>query len=132
MVDLNKEIKLSELFKRSKKPAKAGTFKPSKPKAGKKQPKKLELVGLKIGASQLAAARVQNNGGIPRLTQVARAELEPGVVVSGEVRDVAALAKALDAFFTANRLPRKGIRLGIGTNRIGVQAVDINGVGDDR
>src|SRR5437763_14781700 len=123
MVDLNKEIKLSDLFKRSKKQGKAS--RPSQPKKSrKKQSKKLELVGVKIGASQLAAARVSNNGGVPRLTQVARAELEPGVVVSGEVRDVAALAQALDAFFTVNRLPRKGIRLGVGTNRIGVEAVE--------
>src|SRR5205814_9853705 len=68
----------------------------------------------------------------PRLAQVARVELEPGIVVSGEVRDVEALAQALDAFFTVNRLPRKGIRVGIGTSRIGVQAVDINGVADER
>jgi type IV pilus assembly protein PilM len=115
MVDLNKEIKLSDLFRRPN-----------------KKPKKLELVGVKVGASQIAAARVMNNGGVPRLAQVARTELAPGIVVSGEVRDVQALAEALDAFFTANRLPRKGIRVGIGTNRIGVQAVEINGVGDER
>ncbi len=132
MVDLNKEIKLSELFKRPKKGKAAVAKPPKKPKSRKKQTRKLELVGIKIGASQLAAARVVNNGGMPRLTHVARAELEPGVVVSGEVRDVAALAQALDAFFTVNRLPRKGIRLGIGTNRIGVQAVDIDGIGDER
>src|SRR5438045_3794065 len=100
MVDLNKEIKLSDLFKRPKKggtrPAAAT---PSKRKS-RKQPKKVELVGLKVGASQIAAARVLNNGGVPRLAQVARVELEPGIVVSGEVRDVEALAQALDAFFT--------------------------------
>jgi type IV pilus assembly protein PilM len=131
MVDLNKEIKLSDLFKRSKKGgAPAATT--GKKKSRKKQPKKLELVGLKVGASQLAAAKVVNNGGVPRVTQVARADLEPGIVVSGEVRDVEALARALDAFFTTYRLPRKGIRVGIGTNRIGVQAVEINGVADER
>jgi type IV pilus assembly protein PilM len=131
MVDLNKEIKLSDLFRRSNKKAKPQAVKPSRPKSSKK-PKKLELVGVKVGASQIAAARVMNNGGVPRLAQVARTELAPGIVVSGEVRDVQALAEALDAFFTANRLPRKGIRVGIGTNRIGVQAVEINGVGDER
>jgi type IV pilus assembly protein PilM len=132
MVDLNKEIKISDLFKRPKKQGKGGAPMASSSKARKKQSKKSELVGLKVGASQLAAARVTNNGGVPRVTHVARAELEPGIVVSGEVRNVEALARALDAFFTANRLPRKGIRLGVGTNRIGIQAVDINGVQDDR
>ena len=64
--------------------------------------------------------------------QLARVPLEPGVVVGGEVRDVAALATALDRFFTDNKLPRRGIRLGIGTNRIGVRTVDIEGVDDER
>src|SRR6266480_2784195 len=134
MVDLNKEIKLSELFgrKKSAKPAAAKPRKSSKPAKRKKQAKRLELVGLKIGASQLAAARVVNNGGVPRLMQLARTELDPGIVVSGEVRDVPALAQALDAFFTTHRLPRRGIRLGIGTNRIGVRALDIDGIDDDR
>ena len=64
--------------------------------------------------------------------QLARVPLAPGVVVGGEVRDVAALATALDRFFTDNKLPRRGIRLGIGTNRIGVRTVDIEGVDDER
>ena len=131
MVDLNKEIKLSDLFRRPKK-AKSSTAKPTRSRTSKKQSRKMELVGVKVGASQIAAARVMNNGGVPRLTQVARAELAPGIVVSGEVRDVQALAEALDAFFAANRLPRKGMRVGVGTNRIGVQAVEINGVQDER
>lgn len=131
MVDLNKEIKLSDLFRRPKK-TKPSTAKQTRSRTSKKQSRKMELVGVKVGASQIAAARVMNNGGVPRLTQVARAELRPGIVVSGEVRDVQALADALDAFFTANRLPRKGIRVGVGTNRIGVQAVEINGVQDER
>src|SRR5205807_5626745 len=54
------------------------------PKAGKR------LVGLKIGASQLAAARVANNGSA-ELLQVAREPLEPGIVVGGELRDPDAL-----------------------------------------
>jgi type IV pilus assembly protein PilM len=64
--------------------------------------------------------------------QLARTPLEPGVVVGGEVRDVRALATALDRFFVDNNLPRRGIRLGIGTNRIGVRTVDIEGVDDER
>jgi type IV pilus assembly protein PilM len=141
VVDLNKEIKLSELFRRPRKKAapeqgeaKAAPKPRSRPKKEKKQQqhKRVELVGLKVGASQLAAARVVNNGGTPRLMQLARMELEPGIVVSGEVRDVQGLADALDRFFTENKLPRRGIRLGIGTNRIGVRALDIDGVEDER
>jgi type IV pilus assembly protein PilM len=142
VVDLNQEIKLSELFRRPNKKKKAAPAQTeskrapkSRPKKAKKQQaqhKRIELVGLKVGASQLAAARVVNNGGTPRLMQLARTELEPGIVVSGEVRDVQGLADALDRFFTENKLPRRGIRLGIGTNRIGVRALDIDGVEDER
>ena len=57
-----------------------------------------KLVGLKIGASQIAAAHVVNNGA-PELVQVVREPLEPGVVVGGELRDPEALAEALKRFF---------------------------------
>ena len=129
-MDLNKDIKLSELVRRpSKKKTKApGVTKPSS--KSRKKHRKQEIVGLKIGASQIAASRVVNNG-YAKLVQLARVELEPGVVVAGEVRNVTALAEALDTFFTENKLPRRGIRLGIGTNRIGVRTVDIEGVEDD-
>src|SRR4051812_30034583 len=132
-MDLNKEIKLSDLVRRPKKKAKAaaGTTKPSSAKRKKRG--KQELVGLKIGASQIAASRVVNNGGpTAKLVQLARVPLELGIVVGGEVRDVQALAAALDRFFTENKLPRRGIRLGIGTNRIGVRTLDIEGIDDER
>ena len=128
-MDLNKEIKLSDLVRRPKKKKKPGVVKPSSAK--RKRRRKQEIVGLKIGASQIAASRVVNNGSA-KLVQLARVPLEPGVVVGGEVRDVAALATALERFFSDNKLPRRGIRLGIGTNRIGVRTVDIEGVDDER
>jgi type IV pilus assembly protein PilM len=130
-LDFNKEIKLSDLVRRKKKAKSPGVSKPSSAK--RKRRRKQEIVGLKIGASQIAASRVVNNGGpAAKLVQLARVPLEPGVVVGGEVRDVKALATALDSFFTDNKLPRRGIRLGIGTNRIGVRTVDIEGVDDER
>jgi type IV pilus assembly protein PilM len=129
-MDLNKEIKLSDLVRRPKKKT-PGVTKPSSVK--RKRRRKQEIVGLKIGASQIAASRVVNNGGpTAKLVQLARVPLEPGVVVGGEVRDVAALATALNSFFTDNKLPRRGIRLGIGTNRIGVRTIDIEGIDDER
>ena len=128
-MDLNKEIKLSDLVRRPKKKKTPGVVQPSNGK--RKRRRKQEIVGLKIGASQIAASRVVNNGSA-KLVQLARVPLEPGIVVAGEVRDVAALATALDSFFSDNKLPRRGIRLGIGTNRIGVRTVDIEGVDDER
>jgi type IV pilus assembly protein PilM len=89
------------------------------------------LVGLKIGASQLAAARVANNGSA-ELLQVAREPLMPGIVVGGELRDPDALADALKDFFAKHKLPKKGVRLGIANNRIGVRTFEIGGIADPK
>jgi type IV pilus assembly protein PilM len=89
------------------------------------------LVGLKIGASQLAAARVANNGSA-ELLQVAREPLEAGIVVGGELRDPDALAAALKEFFAKHKLPKKGVRLGIANNRIGVRTFEIAGIQDQK
>jgi type IV pilus assembly protein PilM len=181
-MDLKKEIKLSDLFRRRKaaaeeeapteeqlpvaEPPKKSRF-ARRPKA-EKQPKKSrfarrpkaekqpkqpkppkapkeprprrqvavgrrgkKLVGLKIGASQLAAARVVNNGQ-PELVQIAREPIEPGIVVGGELREPDALAEALKHFFRVNKLPRQGVRLGIASNRIGVRIFDIVGIEDEK
>jgi type IV pilus assembly protein PilM len=89
------------------------------------------IVGLKIGASQLAAARVSNNGSA-ELLQVAREPLAPGIVVGGELRDPDALAEALKDFFTKHGLPKKGVRLGLANNRIGVRTFEIAGIEDQK
>jgi type IV pilus assembly protein PilM len=89
------------------------------------------IVGLKIGASQLAAARVSNNGSA-ELLQVAREPLAPGIVVGGELRDPEALAEALKDFFAKHGLPKKGVRLGIANNRIGVRTFEIAGIEDEK
>jgi type IV pilus assembly protein PilM len=90
-----------------------------------------KLVGLKIGASQLAAARVHNNGSA-QLLQLARQDLDAGVVVSGELRDPEALAQALKAFFKKHKLPKTAVRLGIANNRIGVRTFDLAGIEDPK
>jgi type IV pilus assembly protein PilM len=106
--------------------------KPSKSKSqkGSTPAKQLKRVtGLKIGGSQLAAARVHNNG-VPELVQVARQELEPGIIVGGELRDPDALVSALKDFFKRHKLPRQGVRLGIANNRIGVRTFELSGIDD--
>jgi type IV pilus assembly protein PilM len=89
------------------------------------------IVGLKIGASQLSAATVTNNGHAEVL-QAARTPLEPGIVSGGELRDPEALAEALKGFFAAHKLPKRGVRLGIATNRIGVRTLEIAGIDDPK
>jgi|SRR5438105_4011418 len=120
-------------FKRKPKP-KALPDQADRPKKERKrrdasQKRAKRVVGLKIGASQLAAARVVNNGS-PELVQVARKELEPGLVVAGELREPELLADALRSFFREHRLPRQGVRLGIASNRIGVRSFEIAGITD--
>jgi len=100
-------------------------------KAGASKTLHGEVVGLKIGASQLAASLVAHNGSA-RLLQLARGPLPSGIVVSGEVRDIPALAAALDEFFRTHKLPRRGVRLGVATNRIGVRSFELEGIEDER
>jgi type IV pilus assembly protein PilM len=101
----------------------AGKVAGAKPGAGK------TIIGLKIGASQVAAARV-SNGATPELLQVARLPLPDGVVVGGELRDIETLAETLTELFAKNKLPKKGVRLGIANSRIGVRTFEIAGIDD--
>ena len=87
-----------------------------------------KVVGLKVGASQIAAAVVTGNGDSPALVDIARRPLEQGVVVDGELRDPEALARALKAFFKDHDLPAKNVRLGLSSSRVGVRTFDIAGV----
>lgn len=119
-MDWKREIRLGDLLRPL-----AGRVRARLPRRAR------SVVGLKIGGSQLAAARVLN-GEHAELVQVARTELDPGVVVGGELRDPDALATALSAFFRKHRLPRRGVRLGISNTRIGVRLFEIAGIDDPR
>lgn len=88
-----------------------------------------DVVGLKIGSSRLAAARVVP-GDDPELLQAASREMPPGIMRDGEVEDVAALSETLRDFFRDARLPSSRVRLGIGSNRIGVRRLEVDGVTD--
>lgn len=90
-----------------------------------------QVVGLRIGSTQLTAAHVRNNGSA-EVVQLASLPLERGVIVAGEVREPIALAKALKAFFAQNKLPKKTIRLGVASNRIGVRVLDVPSVDDPK
>jgi type IV pilus assembly protein PilM len=125
-----KEISLKRKPKAQKQPkAAAKAAKQAKGKGSKDRGQVQKLVGLKIGASQLAAASVANNGAA-ELLQVARQDLEAGVVVGGELRDPERLTVALREFFANNNLPRRNVRLGVANNRIGVRTFEIVGVDD--
>jgi type IV pilus assembly protein PilM len=107
---------------KQRKPKPASTFSGGRQK---------QVVGLSIGASELAAAVVVNNGR-PKLVKAARHTLPTDVVAGGEVRDAEALANELAAFFSAADLPRKNVRLGIGSSRTGVRVFERPTVDDPR
>jgi type IV pilus assembly protein PilM len=90
-----------------------------------------QIVGLKIGSSQLAAAVVVNNGR-PKLVKAARHTLPDGLVAGGEVRDPEALAAEIASFFRTADLPRKNVRLGVGNSRTGVRVFERPTVDDPR
>jgi type IV pilus assembly protein PilM len=100
-------------------------------KAGKTDKTASQLVGLKIGASQIAAAQLINKGG-PRIVRMARMPLRRGIVVGGELREPEELTTALKAFFKQNKLPRTNVRLGISNNRIGVRTFEVAGIEDPK
>jgi len=101
------------------------------PREGARTKRAKKVVGLKIGGSQLAAARIVNNGS-PELVQVARETLDHGLVVGGELREPELLSEQLRSFFRKNKLPRQGVRLGIANNRIGVRIFEIAGIDDPK
>lgn len=132
-MDLRKEIKLSDLVPK-RKPRKDGTkaeAKKAKRAAKGKVGGTNEIVGLKVGATGISAAQIVNNGG-KQVVRIARAPLPHGVVDGGEVRDPAALGKALAEFFSANSLPRRGVRLGLANSRIGVRVIEVAGIDDEQ
>jgi type IV pilus assembly protein PilM len=90
-----------------------------------------EIVGLKIGASQLSAARLEVNGSA-KLVQIAREPIPRGIVLGGEVRDIVALGNELKDFFKKHKLPKRAVRVGIANNRIGVRTIEVSGIDDPK
>jgi type IV pilus assembly protein PilM len=108
-----------------------GAPKPRKASSGRSGGRQKQLVGLSIGASELAAAVVVNNGH-PQLVKAARHTLPSDLVAGGEVRDSEALANEIAAFFSEADLPRKNVRVGIGSSRTGVRVFERPAVDDPR
>ncbi len=118
--------------KRSSIRSRRGGAKPAPKSSGSRNGKGgRKVVGLKIGASQIAAAVIAPGEGRHDLVALARRPLEPGIVVDGEVRDGEALREALRSFFDEHKLPRKEVRVGVASNRIGVRTVDLSGIEDE-
>ena len=127
MVDLHKELKLSDLIPKLSGGASRSRSRPRRRSGGRCPP---ELVGLKIeaGRPDRRPCRQQRRQEARCASRSRRSP--PGVVGGGEVRDPAGLATALNEFFATNDLPRRGVRLGLANTRIGVRVIEIAGVAD--
>jgi len=127
-MDLRKEIKLSDLVPK-RAPRSRDERKP--PRRKSRSAMSGEIVGLKVGATGIRAAQVVNNGG-KHLVRTAHMPLPTGVIDGGEVRDPVALGQALNEFFGTNKLPRKGVRLGLANSRVGVRVIEVGGIEDEK
>jgi type IV pilus assembly protein PilM len=126
-MDLQKQITLQDVKSLLRLNGRGGASKPAK-KAERVTHR--ELVGVKVGASQVVAAHVVNDGS-PELVRVVREPLPAGVVVSGELRKPQALTEVLARMFADNDLPKNAARLGIANDRVGVRAFEIAGAADE-
>lgn len=82
-------------------------------------------VGLDITASSLAAVSLVRKGKAYSVTRRAEAALPPGVVVDGEVRDVAALAAALRTFWSEAGIAQRSVAIGVANQRCVTRTFDM-------
>jgi type IV pilus assembly protein PilM len=82
----------------------------------------LDLDGSFVAAVELAGASV---------ARAASAELPPGLIVDGEVRDAAGLGAVLGPFFKAHGLSRS-VRLGVANQQIVVRQLELPRIDDPR
>jgi type IV pilus assembly protein PilM len=96
----------------------------------KRPAKQLEIVGLDLDPSHIAAVEVVANGRL-EIRRSALAMLRPGIVRDGEVTDGAALTEALEELFSTHELPRR-VRVGVANQRIVMRTMDLPPLLDDK
>jgi type IV pilus assembly protein PilM len=84
-------------------------------------------VGLDLDGDHIAAVEIVDG----RLARAISAQLEPGLIEEGEVRDGAGLSEALRRFFSANGLPQR-VRLGVANQQISVRPLEIPPIEDPK
>ena len=130
-MNLKQDISFGDVKRLLERRKSGGATRPSGNRPRDQREEHRELVGLKVGASKLAAAHVVNNG-TAELQRLVCDPMDAGVVVNGEVRDAGALAAKLSEFFDKHNLPRKHVRLGVANSRIGVRWFEVSGVADEQ
>src|SRR3954447_7434750 len=90
-------------------------------KLSTKKPK--TLVGLDIETGSIAATEIRGANG-RAVGKTAIAPLGPGIVSEGEIKDVQALAQALEGLFSEYKLS-KVVRVGIANQRVVVRTIEL-------
>ena len=83
------------------------------------------FVGLDIDGDFLAAVEI--NGNV--VMRAVSADLPPGVMVGGEVKDPGALTDHLKSLFKIHGLPKR-VRLGVASQQIAVRQIELPVIGD--
>ncbi len=90
------------------------------------------LVGLKIGASQLAAAQIVNSSAARGSSGWRGCRSSAASSSAASCASRRSSSRALKTFFRKNKLPQNAVRLGISNNRIGVRSFEISGIDDPK
>lgn len=92
--------------------------------------KATRLAGLNIEAGSVAVAEVAHDGS-GRLLSSATYPLQPGVFHEGEVIDADGLVASLKSLYSEHKLP-KGVRLGLGNQRVIVRTLRMPAIEDPK
>ncbi len=90
-----------------------------------------DAVGLDIGTSAVRAAEIDVGATPPELLRFGQVGLTPGSVIDGEVRDVTAVASALQRLWQNGGFSSKSVVVGIAGPRAITREMDIQYVPDD-
>jgi len=82
-------------------------------------------VGLDIGTSGVRAAELSRGKAAPTLTRFGQVALPEGAVRDGEVVDVAAVAEAIRALWSATKFKTKRVAVGVANSKVVVRQVDL-------
>ncbi|MGH9017490.1 MAG: type IV pilus assembly protein PilM, partial [Acidimicrobiales bacterium] len=89
-----------------------------------------QVVGLDIGTSAVRAAELEFGSGAPKLVAFGQVGLPPGAIVDGEVKDVAAVAEAVQRLWHNGRFASDSVVVGIAGLRVITRELDIPWVPD--
>lgn len=83
------------------------------------------LIGLDVGSAGVVAAEVHGTGTRRTVRRLAAVDLPPGAVDHGDIRDEAAVVRALQQLWRRGRFAHRRVRLGIAHRQVQVREVTV-------